>query len=204
MTNIATAASTVITWSKRSDAQAAESPNAVPVSKKQVRPQLWRRNSASATGTPIVSPPTPDPEGCFASLARDESPARWPSDRPCFGSPVLQIARPSDCPGRGKGGRMGVGRDHRMDIVLEESVSLLVRWLHVIAGICWIGSSFYFVALDLSLKKRDRFPEGAGREALHAHGRGVFNMVKVLVAAARLPDALSSFQGEAYTTPRSR
>src|SRR5947208_55674 len=123
MTNIATAASTVITWSKRSDAQAAESPNAVPVSKKQVRPQLWRRNSASATGTPIVSPPTPDPEGCFASLARDESPARWPSDRPSFRLPASR-----------QGWKVGIGRDHRMDIVLEESASLLVRWLHVIAG----------------------------------------------------------------------
>ncbi len=87
-----------------------------------------------------------------------------------------------------------------MDIVLEESVSLLVRWLHVIAGICWIGSSFYFVALDLSLKKRAGLPEGAGGEAWQVHGGGFYNMVKFLVAPARLPDELTWFKWEAYTT----
>src|SRR3954468_15902536 len=87
-----------------------------------------------------------------------------------------------------------------MDIVLEESISLLVRWLHVIAGICWIGSSFYFVALDLSLKRRDGLPEGAGGEAWQVHGGGFYNMVKFLVAPARMPDELTWFKWEAYTT----
>ena len=87
-----------------------------------------------------------------------------------------------------------------MDIVLEESLSLLVRWLHVIAGICWIGSSFYFVALDLSLRKRDGLPEGAGGEAWQVHGGGFYNMVKFLVAPARMPDELTWFKWEAYTT----
>jgi uncharacterized membrane protein len=87
-----------------------------------------------------------------------------------------------------------------MDIVLEESVGLLVRWLHVIAGICWIGSSFYFVALDLSLKQRPGLPEGAGGEAWQVHGGGFYNMVKFLVAPQRLPDELTWFKWEAYTT----
>jgi uncharacterized membrane protein len=87
-----------------------------------------------------------------------------------------------------------------MDIVLEESVSLLIRWLHIIAGVCWIGSSFYFVALDLSLKKRDGLPAGAGGEAWQVHGGGFYNMVKFLVAPARMPDELTWFKWEAYTT----
>jgi uncharacterized membrane protein len=87
-----------------------------------------------------------------------------------------------------------------MDIVLEESVSLVVRWLHIIAGVCWIGSSFYFVALDLSLKRRAGLPEGASGEAWQVHGGGFYNMVKFLVAPARMPDELAWFKWEAYTT----
>ena len=88
----------------------------------------------------------------------------------------------------------------QMDIVLEESVSLLLRWLHIIAGVCWIGSSFYFVALDLSLKRRAGLPEGASGEAWQVHGGGFYNMVKFLVAPARMPDELAWFKWEAYTT----
>ncbi len=35
-----------------------------------------------------------------------------------------------------------------MELVLTETVSAVLRWLHVIAGIAWIGSSFYFIHLD--------------------------------------------------------
>ena len=87
-----------------------------------------------------------------------------------------------------------------METVLQESLSLVLRWLHVIAGVCWIGSSFYFVSLDLSLKKRDGLPEGAGGEAWQVHGGGFYNMVKFLVAPARMPDELGWFKWEAYTT----
>jgi uncharacterized membrane protein len=87
-----------------------------------------------------------------------------------------------------------------MDIVLEDSVSLLLRGLHIIAGICWIGSSFYFVALDLSLKRRPGLPEGASGEAWQVHGGGFYNMVKFMVAPARMPDELGWFKWEAYTT----
>ena len=46
-----------------------------------------------------------------------------------------------------------------MDLVLEEWATFTVRWLHVVAGIAWIGSSFYFIHLDLSLKARPGQPE---------------------------------------------
>ena len=87
-----------------------------------------------------------------------------------------------------------------MDGVLWEWVSLAVRWLHVIAGIAWIGSSFYFIHLDLSLRAREGLPEGAGGETWQVHGGGFYNMVKYLVAPARMPDQLTWFKWEAYTT----
>ena len=87
-----------------------------------------------------------------------------------------------------------------MGPVLWEWLNLGVRWLHVIAGIAWIGSSFYFVHLDSSLKQRPGLPEGAGGEAWQVHGGGFYHMVKYLVAPARMPDELTWFKWEAYTT----
>src|SRR3546814_11636692 len=55
--------------------------------------------------------------------------------------------------------------------VLWEWAELAVRWLHVVAGIAWIGSSFYFIAIDLSLKQRPGLPDGAGGEAWQGIGR---------------------------------
>ena len=77
---------------------------------------------------------------------------------------------------------------------------LLVRWLHVIAGIAWIGSSFYFIALDLSLKPGKALPEQAHGQAWQVHGGGFYNMVKYLVAPSRMPDELTWFKWEAYAT----
>ena len=75
-----------------------------------------------------------------------------------------------------------------------------LRWLHVIAGIAWIGSSFYFIHLDLSLKQREGLPTEAYGEAWQVHGGGFYNMVKYLVAPARLPAELTWFKWEAYAT----
>ncbi len=87
-----------------------------------------------------------------------------------------------------------------MEPILWEWLNMAVRWLHVIAGIAWIGSSFYFVHLDLSLKQRPGLPEGAGGEAWQVHGGGFYNMVKYLVAPARMPEDLTWFKWEAYAT----
>jgi uncharacterized membrane protein len=75
-----------------------------------------------------------------------------------------------------------------------------LRWLHVIAGIGWIGSSFYFIHLDYSLKAREGLPPQAYGEAWQVHGGGFYNMVKYLVAPARMPDELTWFRWEAYAT----
>jgi uncharacterized membrane protein len=87
-----------------------------------------------------------------------------------------------------------------MEIVLTEWLSAGLRWLHVVAGIAWIGSSFYFIHLDLSLRASPERPEGTQGEAWQVHGGGFYNMVKYLVAPARLPKELTWFKWEAYTT----
>src|SRR5438270_4036361 len=81
-----------------------------------------------------------------------------------------------------------------------EWLSLVLRWVHVIAGIAWIGSSFYFIHLDLSLRARPELPIGVKGEAWQVHGGGFYHMVKYLVAPARLPDHLTWFKWEAYAT----
>jgi uncharacterized membrane protein len=82
-------------------------------------------------------------------------------------------------------------------------LDLLLRWLHVIAGIVWIGSSFYFIALDNHLRppvdERDR-EAGVGGEAWEIHGGGFYQVQKYLVAPRVLPEPLHWFKWEAYTT----
>jgi uncharacterized membrane protein len=82
-------------------------------------------------------------------------------------------------------------------------LNLLARWLHVIAGIVWIGSSFYFIALDNHLHpprdERD-MKAGVGGETWEIHGGGFYNVKKYLVAPRILPETLHWFKWEAYTT----
>lgn len=87
-----------------------------------------------------------------------------------------------------------------MDLVLTEWLSATIRWLHVVAGIAWIGSSFYFIHLDLSLKPRDGLPSGVKGEAWQVHGGGFYQMIKFMVAPGKMPDELTWFKWEAYTT----
>jgi len=75
-----------------------------------------------------------------------------------------------------------------------------VRWLHVVAGVAWVGTSFYFIHLDHSLEARPGLPEKAHGEAWQVHGGGFYHMVKYLVAPPRLPAELTWFKWEAYAT----
>ncbi|NPU67158.1 urate hydroxylase PuuD [Bradyrhizobium sp. 83012] len=84
--------------------------------------------------------------------------------------------------------------------IISEWLSLIFRWLHVIAAVAWIGSSFYFIALDLSLKPREGLPKGVMGEAWQVHGGGFYHIVKYLVAPAQMPSELTWFKWEAYTT----
>ena len=80
---------------------------------------------------------------------------------------------------------------------------MLIRWLHVIAGIAWIGSSFYFIWLDGHLAPpRDPGDDekGVGGEVWSVHGGGFYHAQKYKVAPQRLPERLHWFKWEAYTT----
>ncbi|MBI2720436.1 MAG: urate hydroxylase PuuD [Rhizobiales bacterium] len=70
----------------------------------------------------------------------------------------------------------------------------------MIAGISWIGTSLYFVALDFSLKNRGGLPAGVAGEAWEVHGGGFYNVRKYLTAPEKLPDDLIWFKWEAYLT----
>ncbi|MFT3973958.1 MAG: urate hydroxylase PuuD [Amaricoccus sp.] len=84
--------------------------------------------------------------------------------------------------------------------VIWDWLAFGVRWLHVITGIAWIGSSFYFVALDLGLKKVPDLPPGAYGEEWQVHGGGFYHIQKYLVAPERMPDHLVWFKWESYVT----
>ena len=75
-----------------------------------------------------------------------------------------------------------------------------LRWLHVITAIAWIGSSFYFIALDLGLRKDKTLPEGVHGEEWQVHGGGFYHIQKYLVAPAALPEHLTWFKWESYAT----
>jgi uncharacterized membrane protein len=90
-----------------------------------------------------------------------------------------------------------------IDPYLRDWLSLLIRSLHVIAAIAWIGGSFYFVHLDQSL----RFPKdvedreaGVGGELWEVHGGGFYHVQKYRIAPHELPDHLAWFKWEAYAT----
>ncbi len=87
-----------------------------------------------------------------------------------------------------------------LDAALTEWTGQLLRWLHVITAIAWIGSSFYFIMLDLSLKKRESLPEGVGGEAWQVHGGGFYHMQKYMVAPSHMPTELTWFKWESYAT----
>ncbi len=79
-------------------------------------------------------------------------------------------------------------------------LNLLVRWAHLIVGIGWIGTSFYFIALDLSLRKRETMREGVYGTAWEVHGGGFYHVEKFVTAPKELPPDLVWYQWEAYLT----
>ena len=90
-----------------------------------------------------------------------------------------------------------------IDPYANEWLDLLVRWLHVVAAIAWIGSSFYFIALDNHLRPpKDEADAdlGVGGEAWEIHGGGFYQVQKYRVAPKTLPEPLHWFKWEAYTT----
>ena len=83
---------------------------------------------------------------------------------------------------------------------LRDLADLCLRMLHVVAGIAWIGASFYFIRLDLGLAPPKEPKEGVAGEYWGVHGGGFYHSQKYKVAPPRLPEQLHWFKWEAYTT----
>ncbi|MEO5671638.1 MAG: urate hydroxylase PuuD, partial [Ramlibacter sp.] len=90
-----------------------------------------------------------------------------------------------------------------MESYLLDWANLLLRWVHVITAIAWVGSSFYFVFLDSSLTPPvddDLKKQGVSGELWAVHGGGFYHPVKFNVSPPQLPGHLHWFFWESYTT----
>jgi uncharacterized membrane protein len=82
-------------------------------------------------------------------------------------------------------------------------LDLVFRWFHAAAAIVWIGTSFYFVALDNHLREPERdedSAQGVGGESWEIHGGGFYRIHKFRVAPPKLPKPLHWYKWEAYWT----
>ena len=92
-----------------------------------------------------------------------------------------------------------------MDIQWLDWATMLLRWLHVITAIAWIGASFYFVWLDLSLRTPSAENHRTNNDALTGelwaiHGGGFYQVAKYKSHPEPLPETLHWFKWEAYST----
>jgi uncharacterized membrane protein len=87
-----------------------------------------------------------------------------------------------------------------MDVFAGEWINLLLRWAHLIVGIGWIGTSFYFVGLDYSLSVKEKLAPGVMGTAWQVHGGGFYHVEKFTVAPPHLPEHLHWYLWEAYLT----
>ncbi len=85
-------------------------------------------------------------------------------------------------------------------VVLWDWVEIAVRWLHVTTAVAWIGSSFYFIALDLGLRQTPSLPPLASGEEWQVHGGGFYHIQKYMVAPEMMPEHLTWFKWESYAT----
>ena len=89
-----------------------------------------------------------------------------------------------------------------MGAYLLDWVALFFRWFHVIAGVAWIGASFYFVWLDMSLQKPPEWKakKGISGDLWAVHGGGFYEIAKYKLDPEEMPKTLHWFKWEAYTT----
>ncbi|AXI46705.1 cysteine desulfurase [Sulfitobacter sp. SK012] len=84
--------------------------------------------------------------------------------------------------------------------IMWDWIGFAVRWVHVITAMAWIGASFYFIALDLGLKKVPHLPVGASGEEWQVHGGGFYHIQKYLVAPENMPEHLIWHKWQSYST----
>ena len=84
--------------------------------------------------------------------------------------------------------------------ILWDWIAFSVRWLHVITAMAWIGASFYFIALDLGLRKAPNMPVGAYGEEWQVHGGGFYHIQKYLIAPENMPEHLIWHKWQSYMT----
>ena len=84
--------------------------------------------------------------------------------------------------------------------IIWDWIAFAVRWLHVITAMAWIGASFFFIALDLGLKKAPNMPNGVSGEEWQVHGGGFYHIQKYLVAPDNMPDHLIWHKWQSYIT----
>jgi len=89
-----------------------------------------------------------------------------------------------------------------MEAYFYEWLNLFFRWFHVIAGVAWIGASFYFVWLDNSLEEPPQWKKdkGIGGDLWAIHGGGFYEVAKYKLGPEAMPTNLHWFKWEAYTT----
>ena len=87
-----------------------------------------------------------------------------------------------------------------LEAYLIEWGGMLLRWLHVITAIAWIGASFFFIHLDASLRPAADIPPGEGGRAWQVHGGGFYEMRKYMVAPAVMPAELTWHKWQSYWT----
>ena len=80
--------------------------------------------------------------------------------------------------------------------------SLFIRWFHVIAGVAWIGASFYFIWLDNNLRTPPKWKQDKGikGDLWAIHGGGFYEVAKYAYGPEKMPETLHWFKWEAYTT----
>ena len=89
-----------------------------------------------------------------------------------------------------------------MESYIIDWISLIVRWVHMIVGIAWIGASFYFIWLDNSLEEPPQWKKDKGikGDLWAVHGGGIYEVAKYHGAPEKMPEHLHWFKWEAYST----
>jgi len=84
--------------------------------------------------------------------------------------------------------------------IILDWLSLILRWAHVIVGIAWIGSSFYFMWLDSHLEEPVTLDDDVEGQLWMVHSGGFYRVDKIMVAPRTLPKNLHWFKWEAWWT----